>query len=185
MLDGKKHKETEKRVKNYVSTGIIRTKAVSQHVDFFLTNAENSLKSAKALLDHTTKGEFNGSLWVINASYYSMFYVVRALLDGAGIKFRSDFSIHGLTFDALIYFFYQTKKLERKFCEVFAEAQEEASELLGKRQADNLVQEYFWEKRKRGVFTYETEEFAMQGKARTSFERARKFNVQVRLLIEE
>ena len=183
MPEDKKFKEVERRVKNYVSEGIIKTKGSGEHVDFFLTNAGNSLKSAKALLDHTRKGDFNGSLWVINASYYSMFYTARALLENSGIKLKSNLSIHALTFDALVYFFYLNGKLEKKFFESFAEAQEEAAELLGKEKADQLIEEYLWEKSKRGMFTYETGNFAMQSKAQTSFERAKKFNEEIRAIV--
>jgi len=31
---------------------------------------------------------FNGLLWVVNASYYSMFYMARALLENEGIKIK-------------------------------------------------------------------------------------------------
>ena len=193
MLDDKKIKEAENRVRGYLRDGIIETKAPPKFVQFFLDNAENSLVSAKGLLSLTKNKKFQeltgteglkGSLWVINASYYSMFYAVRALLANSGIKLRSGQSIHLLTFDALIHFFYQSQKLEKNFCEIFAEAQEEAYELLGKKKADDLVEEYFWEKRKRGIFTYETGEIAMLSKAETSFERAKRFNAEIRAILE-
>jgi uncharacterized protein (UPF0332 family) len=179
----------EKKLKE----GIVKTKGSPEHKAFFLKNAENSLRSAKVLLDlstnkdyqkYTSNEGFDGSLWIINASYYSMFYTVRALLENAGINLKSDLSIHTLAFDTLVYFFYLTGKLEKKLFEVFAEAQEEATELLGKEKADSLIQEYLWEKKKRATFTYETGEFAMQNKAKTSFERAKKFNEQIRAIMD-
>ncbi len=64
-------------------------------MDFFLENARKSLQSASFLYAGTTKKElqeaygfedFDGSLWIINSSYYSMFYMARALLANEGIK---------------------------------------------------------------------------------------------------
>lgn len=76
MLEDKKLKEAENRVKQYQSDGIIKTKGKPEHVDFFLKNADDSVDSAKALLELSTDQEkqkflgftsFNGLLWVVNA----------------------------------------------------------------------------------------------------------------------
>lgn len=123
-------------------------------------------------------------MWVINASYYSMFYIARALLEKEGIKFKSDQSIHALTFDALIYYFYLTGKLQKKLFEYYLEAKEEATELLGKQKADELIEGYFYEKRKRASFTYEVGELALQNKAKTSLIRATRFNKEIRRIIK-
>ena len=169
------------------------SKQPKKFVEFFLTNSNDSLKTARCIYDMSTNQDFQsytgyeglrGFLWVINASYYSMFYMARALLENEGIKLKSDLSIHSLTFDALVYYFYITGKLQKRLFEQYVEAQKEASELLGKQKADELVEEYFFEKRKRSDFTYETEEFAIQSKAKTSLDRATKFNTEIRLIIE-
>ncbi len=194
MLDNKKLKEAESRVKHYIRDGIIKTKGNKDDVNFFLINAKNSLMSAKLLMDVSGSEElqektgylrFNGYLWVINASYYSIFYMARALLDNAGIKLKSDLSIHALAFDTLIYYFYLTGKLQKKLIEIFIEAKEDAAELLGKETADELIVNYFYEKRKRGRLTYETGELAMQNKAKTPIERADKFTREIQKLIKE
>ena len=192
-LDDKKLKQVEYRIKNYITDRVIKTKQPKDNVEFFLTNAEDSLMSARALFDLSTNKDFQtytgyeglrGFLWVINASYYSMFYIARSLLAAKGIHIKSDMSVHAVTFDALIYFFYLTGKLEKHFFETYADAQEEASELLGKRKADELIEEYFFEKDKRATFTYRTEQFAMQNKAKTSLDRAAKFQREIRKLIK-
>lgn len=54
MLDEKKLKEIQSRVKNYLNEGIIKTKQQKEFVDFFLTNANKSLRSANALYDLST-----------------------------------------------------------------------------------------------------------------------------------
>lgn len=128
--------------------------------------------------------DFDGFLWVVNASYYSMFYMARALLENEGIKIDGDLSVHVVTFDAIINFFYLNNKLQKRIIEDFIEAKEESSELLGKQKADQLVEDYFYEKRRRGIFTYNTKEIVIQIKAKTSIERAIRFNEEIRKIIK-
>jgi uncharacterized protein (UPF0332 family) len=139
MLDEKKLREAESRVRHYLVEGIIITKQNCEFVDFFLSNAEKSLNSANALYDLSTDTEmqkktgyfnFDGFLWVVNACYYSMFYMARALLEHEGVKVKSDLSVHSVTFDAMINFFYLNGKLQKRLIEDFAEAKEESSEIL-------------------------------------------------------
>ncbi len=193
-LDDKKLKQIECRIRQHLTSRVIQTKQPKKNVEFFLVNANDSLMSAKALFDLSTNKDFQsythyeglrGFLWVINASYYSMFYMVRALLAAKGVLIKSDLSVHSVTFDALIYFFYLNGNLEKHFFESYADAQEEASELLGKRKADEIVLEYYFEKDKRSTFTYETNEHAMQSKAKTSLDRAIKFQREIRKLIKK
>ena len=47
-----------------------------------------------------------------------------------------------------------------------------------------LIEDYFYEKKKRGTFTYEMGAIAMQNKAQTSLERAKRFNEEIRKIIE-
>ena len=185
MLDQKKTEESVKRAKIFLRNGTIRKDGAKEFVKFHLSKAKDSLDQAESSIEHTEKGDFNGSLWAVNASYYSMFFTVRALLEDAGIKLGKNVSTHLLAFDALVYFFYETKKLEKKFCEQFAEAQEESFELLGKQAADDLVYNYFSEKNKRATFTYEDGVKAMLSKAKTSYKRAVKFNADLRTMIKE
>jgi uncharacterized protein (UPF0332 family) len=194
MLDDKKLKEVEYRIKNYLAEEIIKTKQGNKHVKFFLANAKDSLDSARALYDLSTNKDFQkytgytglrGFLWVINASYYSMFYTAQALLESEGVKVKSDVSIHALIFDALVYFFYLTRKLQKGLFKYYVEAKEEAAELLGQQKAEELVEEYFFEKGKRASFTYQIGEFAMKNKALTSLKRAKKFNREIRKVIKE
>jgi len=72
-----------------------------------------------------------------------MFYIARALLENEGIKIKSDLSVHAIAFDAMINFFYLNGKLQKRLIEDFADAKEEASELLGKQKADQLIEDYF------------------------------------------
>src|SRR3989338_5464383 len=192
MLEEKKLKEAEKRVKQYVADGIIMTKCKSEHTSFFLKNAEDSIDSAKVLFEISSDPEkqkflgftsFNGLLWAVNASYYSMFYMARALLENEGTKIKTDLSVHAVTFDTLVSHFYLTGKLQKGLLDDFVEAKEDAAELLGKQKADELIEEYFYEKKKRGTFTYEMGEILVKSKAKTSLERAQKFRRELKKII--
>jgi hypothetical protein len=194
MIDEKKLKEAENRVKQFISEGTIKSKGKPEHVDFFIKNADDSVDSAKALFDLSTNPQkqeslgftsFNGLLWVVNASYYSMFYMARALLENFGIKIKADLSIHAVTFDAVIYYFYLTGKLQKEFLEDFIEAKEDAAELLGKQKADELIEGYFFEKKKRGTFTYDMGTVLVQSKAKTSLERAQRFRRELKKIIDK
>lgn len=194
MIEEKKLKEAESRVKKYIGEGIIKSKETSVYLDFFIKNADDSIDSAKVLYDLSTdiqKQEylgftsFNGLLWVVNASYYSMFYMARALLENTGIKIKADLSIHAVTFDAVIYYFYLTGKLQKEFLEDFIDAKEDAADILGKQKADELMDEYFFEKKKRGSFTYDMGTVLVQSKAKTSLERAQRFRRELKKIIDK
>ena len=189
MIEEKRLKEVQSRIKQYIADRIIVSKQKVEHIDFFLKNADDSLQSARCLSDVSTKHDYTGYedlagfLWVINASYYSMFYMARALLESSGIKLKADLSVHALTFDALVYYFYLTGKLQKRLFEFYASAKENVAELLGQQRAGEMIKEYFYEKRKRATFTYETGEHAMESKAKTSLQRAIKFNKEIRRII--
>ena len=114
-----------------------------------------------------------------------MFYMARALLENEGIKIKSDLSIHAVTFDIIVSHFYLTGKLQKELLNDFADAKEDASELLGKQKADELIEEYFYEKNKRSTFTYEMGEILVKSKAKTSLERAQKFKREIKKIIEK
>lgn len=192
MLEDKKIEEAKSNAIKNISSGLFIKTKDSSHVDFFIKNAKDSLDSAKILFEVSTNDKmkniigipnFNGFLWTINSSYYSMFYMVRALLESTGVKIKSDESIHFLVFNALVYYFYSNGKLEKHFIEDFENAQEESSEILGKEKAKEMISEYSSEKEKRARFTYEIGEIAMRNKAETSLNRAKKFNEEVRKVL--
>lgn len=192
MLDEKRLAEARKRVERYLKEGTIVREKGGKFVQFFLNNSRNSFESAKLLFEASVNERlraafglsgFNGFLWVINAGYYSMFYAARALLENRGIKIRTDMSVHSVTFDALVHYFYLTGKLEKSLVEEFADAEEEAAAILGKEKAKELMEDYFHEKRKRAKFTYELGEIAMLEKAKTSLERTKRFNEEIRKML--
>lgn len=192
ILSDKKLNEIENRVKQFIKEEKIKSKQKAEYVDFFLKNANDSIDSAKVLFELSIDPKkqelfgftnFNGLLWVVNASYYSMFYMARALLENFGIKIKTDFSIHAITFDAIIYYFYLTGKLQKKLMQDFIQVKEDALEILGKQKADELIEDYFFEKNKRGTFTYNMGDLLVQSKAKTSLKRAQKFKRELQKII--
>lgn len=109
--------------------------------------------------------------------------MARALLESSGIRIKADFSVHAVTFDAVICYFYLTGRLERELIEDFAEAKEDAAGILGKQKADELMEDYFFEKMKRGTFTYDMGSVLVRSKAKTSLERAQRFRIELKKII--
>lgn len=193
MLDEKGINIIKKESENLIREGKIKRGEKGRFTEFFLNNSKNSFDSAKLLFETSNNKElqknlgyqgFNGYLWVINSSYYSMFYMTRALLEKDGVKIKSDQSIHLSVFNAFVYYFYLTGKIEKKIIEELQVAGEEASELMGKEKSKGLINDYYNEKEKRGRFTYEMGEIAIQNKADTSLKRAKIFNETLRKFIE-
>ena len=69
--------------------------------------------------------------------------------------------------------------------EDFIEAKEDAAELLGKQKADELMEDYFFEKRKRATFTYDMGTLLVESKAKTSLERAQKFRRELKKIVDK
>jgi hypothetical protein len=191
MLDEKIISRIKRAYEKSMKEGEIE-KSEPQYTDFFLKNSINSLTTSRVLFALSTREDtrkkiglagFDSFLWVINSAYYSMFYLARALLESKGIKIKTELSIHATTFNAFVYNFYLTGKIERSLIEQYQEAGIEASEILGKEQAKKLIEEFSNEKEKRGRFTYETGETAMKNKAQTSLDRAKKFNEEMRKIL--
>ncbi len=194
MLDEKKIRESKKRIEDLLKKGDIVKEKDGKYIEFFLNNSKLSFDSARLLFQVSTRqdlkkttgfADFNGFLWVINASYYSMFYMTRALLESQGVKIKTDYSIHIITFDALVYYFYSTGKIEKSIIEELQEASAEVAETLGKDKAKTLLEDYYNERDKRSHFTYEMGEIILQNKAQTSLDRAKRFNETLRMLLDK
>lgn len=195
QLDEKRLDEIKANVQGYIKNSVFIKEKDYRFVDFFLKNSKNSLETAKLLFEVSTKQnlkeylgvpDFDGFLWVINSGYYSMFYAARALLESIGLKIKErDYSIHKLTFEALVYYLYLTGKLERKLIESFAESASESAEVLGKEKAEKLIEDYMFERSKRSQFTYEMGLLAIRNKAQTSLDRAKGFVEETRKILDD
>ena len=195
MLDDKKLKEIEKKIPLMINNEEISKDDKNKDlVKFYLDNSLISLNTAKILNEissnNSLKRQFNfidedfeTYLWIINSSYYSMFYSSGALLSKIGIKIKSNIGIHKKTFDTLVYYFYLTKKIAKHYLEEFEEAQKESQELLGteepiiimQKKAKELFLKYDFEMNKRARFTYNIGEKAKSVKSITSLKRAIEF----------
>jgi uncharacterized protein (UPF0332 family) len=193
--------EAKRNVKTYIEDGLLKTgdKDAARFIDFFMANADSSLRTASILqeisdensLKETLKvgADFESYLWVIVSSYYSMFYAATAMLAKQGMRATGQI-VHKVTADALIHFFASNEKLA-KLLEQYEEAQTVGLELVGReelmkrmqKKADELIISYEGERKKRSKFQYDIGVQAKRGYAQTSLQRARDFVFEIRKLI--
>lgn len=148
------------------------------------------MKEKNSIQNYLHKEQFNPTLWIINPSYYSIFFNAQLLLayDGKKLPDNTE-NTHKTVFLALLYYFIiKGSGLEGrkniKWEEIgssrlstalmmFQEAQEEAEELLQK--AKNTVEDFDAELEKRRKFTYQMNFHAKESIALTSYNRAVSF----------
>lgn len=202
MIEKERIAEAKRNVKIYLEDGLLKTgdKDAVRFIDFFMANAESSLRTASILqeisdeapLKETLKVglDFESYLWVIVSSYYAMFYAATAMLAKQGIRATGQI-VHKVTADALIHFFGSNEKLA-KLLEQYEEAQTVGLELVGReelmkrmqKKADELIISYEGERKKRSKFQYDIGVQAKKGYAQTSLQRARDFVFEIRKLLK-
>jgi uncharacterized protein (UPF0332 family) len=175
-MDNKRLKESSNIIRNAIQSGLIK-KPYPKTDSFFFDKSLQSIKIASKLLE-LDKEELQTSMWVINTSYYSMFFGATALLAKYGHKIISKQGIHKLTYHAIVHFFVnEDNKLEKHFIEEYKKAVEDAEQLMqiSEKNVDIFLSEYSYEINKRKDFTYDFGKIAEKKKAKTSFQRARNF----------
>jgi uncharacterized protein (UPF0332 family) len=202
MINKERLDEAKRNVKLYMDDGLLKVgdKEAPRFVDFFMANAESSLRTASILqqisdenaLKETLKVgmDFESYLWVIVSSYYAMFYAATAILAKQGIRATGQI-VHKVTGDALIHFLGSNEKLA-KLLEQYEEAQAVGLELVGreelmkrmKRKADELIIAYEGERKKRSKFQYDIGVQAKRGYAQASLERAKDFVFEIGKLVK-
>ncbi len=202
MIEKQRLDEARRNVRIYTEDGLLKTgdKDSVRFVDFFMANAESSLRTASILQEISDESplkeklkvsaDFESYLWVIVSSYYSMFYAATALLAKQGIRATGQI-VHKVTADALIHFYASNEKLA-KLLEQYEEAQAVGLELIGReelmkrmqRKADELIISYESERKKRSKFQYDIGVQAKRGYAQTSLERAKSFVFEIRKLLK-
>lgn len=202
MIEKERIDEARRNVKIYVEDGLLRTgdKDAARFIDFFVANAESSLRTASILQEISddsslketlnVERDFESYLWVIVSSYYSMFYAATAMLAKQGIRATGQI-VHKVTADALIHFFASNEKLA-KLLEQYEEAQTVGLELVGReelmkkmqKKADELIISYEGERKKRSKFQYDIGVQAKKGYAQTSLQRAKDFVFEIRKLLK-
>jgi uncharacterized protein (UPF0332 family) len=178
MLSEKRIKEVESNVRRYINEDLLwKYKEHQKEVlETYQRNYKESLEVAEKLFNEKTS-----NLWVIVASYYSMYYAANAVLYKLGYKVGSKIS-HKITGDALIVLV--RNKLRKSLLEEYEEAKEDALEIIGAK-TDQIIDTFDKERKKRSVFQYESTEDIKHTKARTSLERAKKFIFEMKKLLEE
>jgi uncharacterized protein (UPF0332 family) len=177
MLDKNRVTIAEKNVQSYLNEGLLKKMQPNQDIiRVLLRNTEESILSAEKLISDNIS-----DLWVIVCSYYSMFYIANAVLCKLGYKV-GDKIAHQVTSDALLV--YVRGKLKLSLLEEYEEAKQEALNLAGIK-ADSLVESFEFEKNKRGIIQYGTDDIEKKSKAKTSLQRARVFFDEMRKLLVE
>lgn len=176
MLDEERIKEAERNVRGYIEDSLLwkieRDK--KEILETYKRNYKESLDVAKRLFDENLS-----NLWIIVTSYYSMYYIANAVLYKSGYKVGSKVS-HKVTADALIVFV--RNKLKKSLIDDYEEAKEEALDIIG-RKTDEIISSFDKEMSKRSMFQYETTEEIKKAKAKTSYERAKKFIFEMKKLL--
>ena len=173
MLSEKRIKEAENNVKRYLEEGLIR-KEKFQEIVFrvLMSNTKESIDLANFIAENK-----KSDLWIIVISYYSMYYIANAVLYKLGYKIGEKIS-HKVTADALIALV--RKKLKDSFIESYEEMREEA---LAGIKADDLLQSFDFERKRRSMIQYQTKEFEKHSKAEISLKRAKEFVFEMEKLL--
>ncbi len=190
MIDQKRIAEAEKRVNQYLKEEwlILKHKDSANNVRFFLKNAETSLLTAQVLFDISNDSvkkqavrqtnEFESYLWVVVASYYSMFYASLALL--AKNEMKTSGREHEVVENTLIARFIGNNRLAR-LLEGYQETKDKALQITGAQEkAEELVVSYIHERQKRNELQYEIGKSAKHNLAQTSLENASEFVAEIR-----
>ncbi|MCX6816054.1 MAG: hypothetical protein NT120_04350 [Candidatus Aenigmarchaeota archaeon] len=201
FLDANEIRKIEGNVKAYLQDGILKKDPSAKDlVGIYMQNAERSFATASLLLDISDSSElkkankmepdFETYIWVLVASYYSMFYAANALLAKSGLR-TSEKIAHKATSDALVVYFILNNKLAKSMYESYQESMSIAMDLTKQdmetfmKKAESLASALEDERRKRGKFQYNMKLEMKRSKAVTSLERAREFIKEIRTLVRK
>ena len=173
-MDEKRINLAEKNFGNYLSDGKIKKIDRSNELIYntYLRNARESLNVANQLFQNKTS-----SLWVVVASYYSMFYIACAYLYKLGYKPGNEL-VHQVVNESLIV--QARHKIKNHLLENYSEEKDKALVIV-----DNYLTNYEREKGKRASFQYQTTEEIKESKAKTSLNRAKEFVELIREILEK
>jgi uncharacterized protein (UPF0332 family) len=177
MLSPERIKEAKINVRLYLKEGLLK-KDNQYHEDIYhayLEKSDESLDVAGFLSDNEMS-----SLWITVTSYYSMYYIANALLYKMGYKVSSSIS-HKVTCDALIHFV--RDKLKNSLIKEFDDAKDEVLQLTNPETADDIILSLDYERKKRSNFQYEMGVKIKGSRAKTSFERAKIFILEMNKML--
>jgi len=165
MLDTARIKEAEHNVRVYLAEGLLKKVAPQQPIIRILH--QNMLESLRVAINIQELS----NLWVIVCSYYAMFYAANATLLALGYKVGTKVA-HKVTADALIV--YARRRLQTALLHEFETMQQDALPLAGLH-ADDLIESFEFERKKRSHIQYATTPEDIRAKAQTSLQRAKLF----------
>ena len=172
------------------------------YINHLKEKAEDCLEVAKVLIELMKnkaltekilhKESFNPTLWIMNSSYYSIFFNTQLLLAKDNKKLPDNVEdTHKTILLAMLYYFivkgsgleskqkikWEDVKESRlaKALLIFVEAQEESEELFQIQRAKTIVEDFKAELEKRRKFTYKMNFHAKESMALTSYQRAINF----------
>ena len=182
MIDQKEVEHIKKKFNKLLLEGKIR-KPKNNKEAFFKKKAEISLLLSKELIQNHKYLD-----WCINAAYYSMFYNAVCILAHVNVDLEDVLdSIHILTYEALVYFFYiKERKIEEEYLEDFKANMEESDKrlkTLAQQKTDEIISSFRNARIDRGKYTYELGEIAELKSAETAIRRADSFDVLTHKLI--
>jgi uncharacterized protein (UPF0332 family) len=145
--------------------------------EFFKNKANTSLNLAKKILQGDEYFD-----WVINISYYSMYYNAITLLAHINVDLNDlNESTHVIAYQALVYYFHIKKTIiEEKYINDFKSKMEQSNDRLktiAKQKALDLISNFKNAKDKRGEIQYELGETAESQSAKTAIRRAEAFDM--------
>ncbi len=178
MIEEKRIKEAEESVKGYLAEGLLKKEFNQRAFDMYVKNTDIAIITAEKL-KNLEDDNYKPHLWVLVASYYSMFYIANAVLLKLGYRIGHKIS-HKVTADSLVVFV--RKKLKEELLKDFQKIQEEALEIT-ETKADELITSFDRERKKRSSFQYEMTEDLKKSKALTSLERAKMFVFEMKKLL--
>lgn len=189
MLDSKQKKESESIIKQLIKENKI-IKPQPKAASFFLDKSLNALQISKRIFEFSEdkNDPLEGYAWIINTSYYSMFYAATSLLAHFNRRIDSEVGVHKLTYHALVYYFLiDDNKLQKHFIEQYKESYEDAEQLLqiSEEKAIEMLENFSFEHVKRGRYTYDVGVVAERNKAKTSLKRAEEFLLEVRQILDK
>jgi uncharacterized protein (UPF0332 family) len=182
MISQKEIVIIKKKFNRLIADGkVVKPKAHKK--EFFKNKAEDSLRLAKDLLEKKEHLD-----WALSTAYYSMFYNAISLLAHNGVDLQEiDESVHSLTYQALIYYFFiLNSRIEEQYLQDFKSSMEESDirlKTLAKQKSEELLAGYKNIKADRGKVTYELGMKAEINSAKSAVQRAEEFDVLIEKLM--
>ncbi|GAA5818630.1 MAG: conserved hypothetical protein [Methanobrevibacter sp. CfCl-M3] len=176
MISEKTIENAKNNVKRYLKEGLLQKTEINDFIiETYIDRSEESLEIARDIYNSN-----KSDLWVLVISYYSMFYIANAVLLKNGYKV-GDKIAHKVTSDSLIVFI--KDKLKDKLIEDYEQAKAETFDLINIEEpniiANDLVESFEFERKKRSSFQYNLGKNLTKSKAETSLKRAEEFFSQL------